>query len=61
MHMKLPVELGIIVGFGLSFLTTQLNGSLVESLGIGATSQHQPIAQKREKFEATKQIVYITP
>ena len=61
MHTKLRVELGVMVGFGLSLLSTQLNGSLVESLGIGANSQHQPIARKRLKFEATKRIVYITP
>ena len=63
MHMKLRVELGVMVGLGvgLSLLSTWLNSSLVESLGIGANSQHQLIARKRLKCEATKRIVYITP
>ena len=61
MHANLRVELGVMVGFELSLLTTQLNGSLVDSLGIDANSQHQPIARKRLKFEATRRIVYITP
>jgi len=60
MHANLRVELGVMVGFGLSLLTAQLNGSLVESLGIGANSQQQPIARKRLKFEAAKRIAYIT-